>query len=396
MANEKESRDRPPLEGESSRIKKLREEIQRAARTPYPVLILGERGTGKELVAHELYQSSDRKSRPYLRHNLGGLNPGTASAELFGHKRGSFSGATDNRDGMFRAADGGTLFLDEIGNTDRDLQGKLLRAVEYGEVVPVGGDKPILVSVRVIAATNVDIKELASQGEFRQDLIDRFPIRIQVPPLRECGDDCVLLANRFLRELARDKGIQEIRLSYEAVSLIRRYSWPGNVRELRNQVLKAGTWAPNGARDWEVTADHLDLKELDLVPHEIVPGVSQEQLVRQTLADVVLEGLLRSDSESVLDPFHEIEDLKFPATRHIAEQLELGLEQFLMTDAGKALLRSKPNGAILAELFNLPERTDNRKKSFARLIRNRLNRVLQQGRDALESERGATRRRGAE
>ena len=200
MATGEGRRLRPPLEGKSPQIQRLREEVARAAETKWPVLILGEQGTGKELVAYELHWSADRVDRVYLPYNFGAVDSGIANSELFGHVKGAFTGANAERQGLFRAAKGGTLFLDEIGNASLDLQGKLLRAVEYGEVTPLGSDVPINVDVRVIAATNADLDELASQGKFRSDLKDRFTIRIQVPPLRECGDDCLLLADKALTQ----------------------------------------------------------------------------------------------------------------------------------------------------------------------------------------------------
>ncbi len=288
------------------------------------------------------------------------------------------------------------MFLDEIGNASLELQGKLLRAIEYGEVTPVGSDVPIKVDVRVIAATNADLDELASRGLFRADLKDRFTIRIQVPPLRECGEDCILFANKFLREEACKRKIESIRFSDEAERLIRIYQWPGNVREVLSRVRSAVLMAPRGAGDWQVVSNHLVANMVAALSPTVALGISQEQSRQQTLAELVVDGLLRADPEPILDPFLDIEDLKCAASRYIVEQLEIGLAQFMETEEGKTLLRSKSISAILAERFNLPYKTDSRKKSFARLIRDRLNQVLVRCRADLGVKRDAVRRRDAE
>jgi len=161
MSEENKPRERPTIEGHSPSIQRLRQEIADVGRTNYHVLILGERGTGKELVAYELYLSSERRDKDFLSVNLGTLEPATANSELFGHVKGAYTGAIQNRQGLFRAADGGTLFLDEIGNTSLDLQGRLLRAVEYGEVTPLGTDSPTKITTRLSAATNKQLDKLA-------------------------------------------------------------------------------------------------------------------------------------------------------------------------------------------------------------------------------------------
>jgi DNA-binding NtrC family response regulator len=387
------TRSRPSLEGKSPKMEQLRELIAKAAPTNWPVLILGERGSGKELVAYELYSSSGRADKKLLTQNLGAVDSGTANSELFGHVRHAFTGALADRLGHFRTANGGTLFLDEIGNATLDLQGKLLRAIEYGEVTPVGSDVPIEVDVRVIAATNSDLDLLASDGKFRSDLIDRFTIRIQVPPLRECGDDCLFLARKYLRDEARkEKNIESICFTLEAEQLIRNHNWPGNVREVINRVRSALLIAPHGAHDWQVQAGHLGSDLVMASRSTAFPGIPQSESRQETLADLVLDGLLSANSVPLLDPFHDLEELKCVATRYIVEQLEIGLAQFMEMEVGKTMLRSKPNSAILAERFNLARKTDSRKKSFARVIRDRLNLVLERCRGNLGVERGAGRR----
>jgi len=342
-----------------------------------------------------LHLSSDRSDNEFLTFNAGTLDPGTANSELFGHVPGAYTGAVKKRDGLFRKADHGTLFLDEIGNIPLELQGRLLRAVEYGEVTPVGDENPIKVDTRVFAATNKPLEELATEGKFLPDLVDRFSIQIHVPPLRECGDDCVLLAETFLQEEGRkQKNIESVRISEQARRLIRRHHWPGNAREVLNHARTAVTWAEYGAKEWEVRPEHLNLTiETGSVPHaDFATAVPALPNALQALADLVLDALLMPERKPVLDPFYKIDNLRSPATLYFVEQLELGLRRFLDTDVGETLLRSKPNGAILAECFNLPVKTDSRKKSFARLVRDRLNQVLDDCRKNLGLNRSGNRR----
>lgn len=385
MPDEQKSRERPATAGNSDPIARLRQQITSVAKTSFHVLILGERGTGKELVAYELYWSSDRRDKDFLTSNVGTLESGTANSELFGHVKGAFTGAVQNREGLFRKADHGTLFLDEIGNTTLEFQGKLLRALEYREVTPVGSDNPTKVNTRVIAATNKDLDELARENKFLPDLLDRFTIKIRVPPLRECGDDSILLAEKFLQEEScRERKIGLIRLSEKARKLIRDYHWPGNGRELLNRIRQAVIEAPYGAQEWEVPAEHLQIQiGQPMASTRLAPSLSPPELPQQTLADYVLDCLLLPDRRPLLDSFNSGGDLERPISTYIAEQLELGLGRFLETEPGMALLRSRPNGAILSELFNLSRRTDARKRSFARLVRNRLNKVLQRHRELL-------------
>jgi two-component system response regulator HydG len=214
--------------------------IRRAAPTDANVLILGENGTGKELVAREIHRHSRRTDDVFLRVDLGALSPQLFESELFGHRRGAFTDAREDRIGLFRAATGGTLFLDEIGNVPLHLQSKLLTALERREVVPVGADKPEPIDVRLISATNLAPEHLADADRFRQDLFYRInTVEIRLPPLRERREDIPLLLEHFIAIYAQKYNFPVKRLSATALDELTAHAWPGNVRELRHAVERA-------------------------------------------------------------------------------------------------------------------------------------------------------------
>jgi two-component system response regulator HydG len=214
--------------------------IRRAAPTDANVLILGENGTGKELVAREIHRHSQRADDVFLRVDLGALSPQLFESELFGHRRGAFTDAREDRIGLFRAATGGTLFLDEIGNVPLHLQSKLLTALERREVVPVGADKPESIDVRLISATNLPVEHLADADRFRQDLFYRInTLEIKLPPLRERREDIPLLLEHFIAIYAQKYNFPAKRLSATALDGLTAHAWPGNVRELRHAVERA-------------------------------------------------------------------------------------------------------------------------------------------------------------
>ena len=223
------------LLGDSPPMNRLREEIRRAAPSEARILILGENGTGKELVAIRLHEQSSRRDRPFIKLNSAAIPRELIESELFGHEPGAFTGAHRMKKGKFELASGGTLFLDEVGDMSEETQAKLLRVLASGEYERVGGSRTLRFDARLITATNRDLLAPGSDRVFREDLYDRIAvIPIRVPPLRERGADIDLLADHFLRRFCADQRRHPPSLTEEAYQLLRAYRWPGNVRELRN------------------------------------------------------------------------------------------------------------------------------------------------------------------
>ena len=221
--------------GESIPMKALRQQIGLMAPTNGRVLIYGESGTGKELVAHAIHAQSPRKEAMFVEVNCAAIPEDLIGSELFGHRKGSFPAATSDKDGKFQKANGGTLFLDEVGDMSLKTQSKVLRTLDEQRFTPVGGDETVTVDVRVIAATNKDLEEEISKGNFREDLFYRLNvIPFYVPPLRERKEDIPLLARYFLKEFSATYGRRPREITDDAIDGLMRYSWPGNVRELRN------------------------------------------------------------------------------------------------------------------------------------------------------------------
>jgi len=201
------------------------------------VLISGESGTGKELAARAIHYTSQRASAPFVPVNCGSVPENLLESELFGHIKGAFTGANESRAGFFQTADGGSIFLDEIGDTALPMQAKLLRVLQDGELCMVGSDRPRRVDVRILAASNKDLRALVKKETFREDLFFRLNvINITMPPLRERGDDVLLLASHFAKKFAGELGEAIPRLSDEVLRVLRSYQWPGNVRELENLI----------------------------------------------------------------------------------------------------------------------------------------------------------------
>ncbi|MER3522638.1 MAG: Fis family transcriptional regulator [Ignavibacteria bacterium] len=223
--------------GESPKIKEVLSSIERVAPTDARVLVTGENGVGKELVARAIHRLSRRKDKPLVEVNCAAIPNELIESELFGHEKGSFTGATAQRIGKFEQADGGTIFLDEIGDMSLNAQAKVLRALEEGKIERVGGTRQIAVDVRVLAATNKNLSEMIKEGKFREDLFHRLNvIPLLVPPLRERREDIPLLANAFAEEICQRYGMPQKRFTDDALMLLKSMDWPGNVRELRNIV----------------------------------------------------------------------------------------------------------------------------------------------------------------
>ena len=230
-----ETDGKPKIIGDSVSMKALRQQLQLMAATNGRVLIYGESGTGKELIAHAIHLQSTRSSEPFVEVNCAAIPEEMIESELFGHRKGSFAGAHEDKVGKFQKADSGTLFLDEVGDMSLKTQAKVLRAFDEGRFEPVGASEQIKVDVRVVASTNKNLEDEIERGNFREDLFYRLNvIPFHVPPLRERVEDIVLLADYFLKDYTTAYGRKPKELTPEAYRVLQEYSWPGNVRELRN------------------------------------------------------------------------------------------------------------------------------------------------------------------
>jgi transcriptional regulator with GAF, ATPase, and Fis domain len=281
--------------GESLAMREIFAILERVAPTDVTVLIEGESGTGKELIARSIHHASGRKDKPYVVFDCGAVPGELAESELFGHKRGAFSGAVADRAGAFAQADGGTICLDELGELPQELQPKLLRVLETGEVKPVGADKPRKVDVRVLAATNRDLYAEARRGSFRSDLLYRLEVvKIRVPPLRQRPDDIPLLVARLLDgKILGEGGVGGVGgVGGENLRKLVGYGWPGNVRELRNMLTRAVALATAPAKPAPRFADLVfNLGPVSSVPSTIgmeYPGVSSPVEYKEAKEQVLL------------------------------------------------------------------------------------------------------------
>ncbi len=234
----------------SAAMHKVVDQIQRLQGNDLTVLITGESGTGKELIARAIHVGSPRSAATFLPYNCTTTTRELADSQLFGHRRGSFTGAVSDQPGLVRTAAGGTLFLDEVGDLPLDVQPKLLRFLEQGEIMPVGETRPQRVDVRVLAATNADLEQRVAEGKFREDLYYRLSvIRIHVPPLRQRREEIPHLSTYFLREASDRLGKPDVQLGSDVLELFAQYWWPGNVRQLRNEIQRAVAMASPGGLD---------------------------------------------------------------------------------------------------------------------------------------------------
>jgi len=270
----------------SAAMHRVVDQIQRLQGNDLTVLITGESGTGKELVARAIHVGSPRSAATFLPYNCTTTTRELADSQLFGHRRGSFTGALSDQPGLLRTATGGTLFLDEIGDLPIDVQPKLLRFLEQGEIMPVGEVRPLQVDVRVIAATNADLEQRVAEGKFREDLYYRLSvIRIHVPPLRQRREEIPHLSTYFLRDAAERLGKPDVQLSTDVLDLFAQYWWPGNVRQLRNEVQRSVAMAPPGGT---IGPEHLSA-DLTAAPVSRSESAAPRMTLRggQTLASVV-------------------------------------------------------------------------------------------------------------
>jgi len=257
--------------GNSPAVQKVYELIEKATRTNISVTITGETGTGKELVAKAIHYSSDRANFPFVPVNVAAIPKDLIESELFGHEKGSFTGASSRRIGKFEEAGKGTLFLDEIAEMEISLQAKLLRALQEKEVVRIGSNTPVKTDCRIIIATNKNLPEEIKNGNFRQDLYYRlYGLPIELPPLRERGNDVIILAKHFIQLFCKENNMLPKSLSSEASSRLLSYVFPGNIRELKSVMELAVTLADQN----EITADHIVLGTV----HDVLSDLLTEEL----------------------------------------------------------------------------------------------------------------------
>jgi len=297
----RDSISRREIIGKSPAVVRLRELIHRVGRTNATVMISGENGTGKELVANEIFLNSQRLNKPFIKVNCAAISETLIESEFFGHEKGSFTGATDQRDGRFELADGGTILLDEISEISLALQAKLLRVLQEREFERVGGNKTIKVDVRVLATTNRDLLKAVQKGDFREDLYYRLNVfPIQVPPLRERTGDVEILAKHFLERFSREHGIKSAGFSPDGMAGLVAHSWPGNVRELQNVVERAAILTEEGVA---ITADLMGLASPiapTMAPPVVIPAAAP-------IAPPTAPAANGNSSPDEVVPLHEME-----------------------------------------------------------------------------------------
>ena len=293
--------------GNSPELNRAVEVALLIAPTDVSVLVIGESGVGKESFPQIIHQNSARKHGPYVAVNCGAIPEGTIDSELFGHKKGSFTDAVTERSGYFEEANGGTIFLDEVGELPMPTQARLLRVLESGEYMKVGSSQVQRADIRVVAATNVDLEAAIREGRFRQDLYYRLnTVTISLPPLRDRGDDLLLLFRLFASDYADKYHMPPIRLSEEAERLMLRYRWPGNVRELKNLVERLSVIAEDRLISEEVLRDQLppnaDQRHPALITQQQGPFITDEPLLSDNRQQMgAMYGMLRDVKMSIND-----------------------------------------------------------------------------------------------
>jgi DNA-binding NtrC family response regulator len=361
----------PGIVGDSVAIREIRDVIEQVGPTDITVLISGESGVGKEVVAKAVHASSTRARKPLITVNSGAIPEGIIESELFGHERGSFTGASEQRKGYFELADGGTIFLDEIGELPLSAQVKFLRVLENGEYLRVGSSVPRKVDVRVIAATNKDLEVEVRLGRFRQDLFFRLrSVNIVIPPLRSRPEDIPALVSHFAREISAKNGIRFEGITDAAMEGLKEHGWPGNVRELRN-VVESMIVLERGRKIKEDDVRRY-LSSVRVMPDERhlpvhVAGKSVEQAERELILRALLD--IKTNLLELKDIFGMRTGAVGPdggaregvAVGHPAEETNLSLDHMERRMIAEALERYKGNRRIAARVLNISERTLYRK-----------------------------------
>ncbi|MEO0137451.1 MAG: sigma-54 dependent transcriptional regulator [candidate division WOR-3 bacterium] len=283
-ANLKKERERPAeIIGESKVMKNILNLVNKIAQTDTTVLIMGESGTGKELIAREIHRRSKRANYNFVTISCAALPETLLESELFGYRKGAFTGATTDKDGLFLVAHKGSFFLDEIGDAPPSIQMKILRLLEEREIVPLGATKPIKVDVRLIAATNKDLYEEVKQGRFREDLFYRLNvIPITLPPLRQRKEDIPLLAEYFLKSICEKENLGEKKLLKSTIESLQNYSWPGNVRELKHIIERAAILADS----YYIKPEHINLPGIKIEPLKKLEDIEIKKALKECKGNI--------------------------------------------------------------------------------------------------------------
>jgi len=362
------------LVGKSEPFLQVMESIKQVAPTNITVLITGESGTGKEMIARSIHELSPRQEKPLLTVNCGAIPEGILESELFGHEKGSFTGAVETRKGYFESADGGTLFLDEIGEMPLGTQVKLLRVLEGKEFMRVGGTKTLRVDVRILTATNKDLEIAVKRGEFRKDLFYRInAVKISIPPLRERKEDIRPLAVRFAEEVCRENNIQFQGFTEESFEFMENHSWPGNIRELRNLVeriiiLEKGRMVDRSMMETYAGKEIEPDRNLPVIAHK-TPDQAERELIYRVLLDIRMT--VEEIRSTILGrPNQRVRETDFgpPARTEVTPETPVSKEDEVLTireiekmQIEKALKRYRGNRRKTARALGIGERTLYRK-----------------------------------
>ena len=350
------------------------------APTNLTVLITGESGVGKENIPKIIHQNSLRKSGKYLAVNCGAIPEGTINAELFGHEKGSFTGAIAERKGYFEVADGGTLFLDEIGELPKDTQAMLLRVLQDGEFIKVGSSKVEKTDVRVIAATNINLMHAVSTGKFREDLFYRLnAIQITMPSLRDRKDDIYLLFRKFSSDFSERYGMRKVNLTHDAIAMLRNYRWPGNIRQLKNAAesltaLESTSISGDEHRieiDTETLSKYIPKDDPNALPALVSAPQSSmssddKQMIVKALLDLKqevdrLKSIVASNAIKQAEPqIQEPEEVEWQEPEHKEEPQEdrtLSIQEIEKENIARALEKFGGNRKLASEALGISERT---------------------------------------
>ena len=378
MIKHQDIKQRFRIIGNSNKLDRAISTALQIAPTDISVLITGESGVGKEAMPKIIHYNSQRKHNKYIAVNCGAIPEGTIDSELFGHEKGAFTGASDNRQGYFEVADGGTIFLDEVGELPLSTQVRLLRVLESGEFMKVGSSQIKKVDIRVIAATNVNIEEAIQKGKFREDLFYRLnTINVKMPSLRERIEDIHLLFRKFAADFADRYHIPPIRLEEDAVDLLQTYSWPGNIRQLKNVAEQISAVEQDRSISKETLSGYIPKQNTTPVLFKDDKGdkdISEREILYKVLFDMKndLNDLKRVTKELMSDTNHNIEDEKVVshyvekptlsiAEKEIQEDTFLTLQEQEKILIEKSLKRHQGRRKDAAEELGISERTLYRK-----------------------------------